>query len=207
VGQTQDWQLSVDVADPSRLHELLRGGRHLQHEVAAAIPEGVVLDRTDDTLCAYANSRATIDEVRHAIEGVLTGDGVTGSFRLDHWDPRLGGWRQIEPAPDAHERDREAAREREMEHLPAEERGGAIVTRTVAETAGKLVRNFFETTVANDARARGVQLSIVEHPHLLTTQLAFTLTGPATAVDEVIAELQAKAEGITRFESANLTPI
>jgi hypothetical protein len=207
VEETQDWQLRVDVADPSRLHELLRGGRRLQHEVAAAIPDGVVLDRTDETLFAYANSRAAIDDVRRVIERVLADDGVSGFFRLDHWDRSLGDWRQIEPPPDGAERDREDGRRREIERLPPEERSGGIVTRTVAETAGKLVRNFFETTVANDARARGVKLSIVEHPHLLTTQIAFTLTGPADAVDEVIAELQAKAGGITRFESANLTPI
>jgi hypothetical protein len=69
------------------------------------------------------------------------------------------------------------------------------------------VRNYFEEVVSADARERGVNLSIVEHRHLLTTQIAFTLTGPASAVDSVIADIQAGARSITRFESANLTPI
>jgi hypothetical protein len=82
-----------------------------------------------------------------------------------------------------------------------------IVTRTFVETAGQLVRKYVEEVVSADARERGVNLSIVEHRHLLTTQIAFTLTGPASAVDSVIADIQAGASSITRFESANLTPI
>jgi hypothetical protein len=205
VADTQDWRLRVDIADPSRLHARLRDARRVEHDANATIPEGVVLDRDDETLFAYANTRAAIDETRRAIERVLADDDVSAGVTLSHWDGATSDWRQIEPSPDAAELAREA--EEDRENAAAVQLAGTIVTRTVAETAGKLVRNFFETTVANEARARGVKLSIVEHPHLLTTQIAFTLTGPSEAVDEVIVDLQARAQGITRIESANLTPI
>ncbi|MGH2850670.1 MAG: hypothetical protein ACRDLP_08645 [Solirubrobacteraceae bacterium] len=202
---TKDWRLRVDIGDPSRLHALLRDARRVEHDAEAAIPDDVVLDRDDETLFAYAMTRAAIDETRRAIERVLADDGVDASVTLSHWNAPTSDWRQVDPPPDATEREHEAQEDRE--NAAAEQRDERIVTRTVAETAGKLVRNFFETTVADEARARGVTLSIVEHPHLLTTQIAFTLTGPAGAVDDVIADLQARAGGITRIESANLTPI
>ena len=57
-----------------------------------------------------------------------------------------------------------------------------------------MVRNWFETTVADEARELGVELSIVEHPHLLTTQIVFTLTGPAAARStRVIEDLRSRA--------------
>jgi hypothetical protein len=205
VEDTKDWRLRVEIGDPSRLHGLLRDARRVEHDADAAIPDDVVLDRDDETLFAYANTRAAIDETRRVLERVLADDGVGASVTLSHWNAATSDWRQLEPPPDAAEREREA--EEDRENAEAERRDERIVTRTVAETAGKLVRNFFETTVADEARARGVTLSIVEHPHLLTTQIAFTLSGPAWAVDEVIVDLQARAHGITRIESANLTPI
>ena len=70
-----------------------------------------------------------------------------------------------------------------------------------------MVRNWFETTVAEEARDAGVELSIVEHPHLLTTQIAFTLTGPTAKVDAVIDDLRDRAGRATRLEAAYLTPL
>ena len=49
-----------------------------------------------------------------------------------------------------------------------------------------MVRNWFETAAADEARELGVGLSFVEHPHLLSTQIAFTLSGPTGKVDQVI---------------------
>jgi hypothetical protein len=77
----------------------------------------------------------------------------------------------------------------------------------VAITSGRMVRKWFETTVADEARALGVGLSIVEHPHLLTTQIAFTLTGPSDKVDAVIADLRDRAGAATRLETGYLTPL
>ena len=68
------------------------------------------------------------------------------------------------------------------------------MTRTFVETAGKLVRNYFEdVVVGRRARARRRRCRSSSTAHLLTTQIAFTLTGPASAVDSVIADIQAGA--------------
>ena len=63
------------------------------------------------------------------------------------------------------------------------------------------VRTWFEKTVADEARELGVELSIVEHPHLLTTQIAFTLTGPTGKVDAVLEDLAQRAGAVTRLET------
>jgi hypothetical protein len=68
-------------------------------------------------------------------------------------------------------------------------------------TSGKWVRGWYETTAADEAREAGVELSVVEHPHLLTTQIAFTLTGPAGNIDDVLADLKARAGMVTRLEA------
>ncbi len=186
----QDWRLRVDIDDPSALHEKLRSARHFERELDPLIADDVVLSHDDDTVFAYANTSASIEEVRRAVEHQLAQDQLGAQIGVAHWDDASATWLAPGEAPPP--------------PLPAD---NTIVTRTFVETAGKLVRKYFEEVVSADARERGVNLSIVEHRHLLTTQIAFTLTGPASAVDSVIADIQAGASSITRFESANLTPI
>jgi len=93
----------------------------------------------------------------------------------------------------------EAGALREGAEEAAEER---VETRTVVITSGRVVRGWFESTVADEAREQGVELAIVEHPHLLTTQIAFTLTGPSGKVSSIITDLRARAFETTRFETA-----
>jgi hypothetical protein len=92
----------------------------------------------------------------------------------------------------------EAGAARERAEQEADER---VETRTVVITSGRVVRGWFESTVADEAREQGVELEIVEHPHLLTTQIAFTLTGPTSKVESVITDLRARAFETTRFEN------
>jgi hypothetical protein len=204
----QDWRLRADLADPAGLHARLRDARHFEHELKPLIDHDVVLSYDDNTLFAYANTREAIDEARRAVEHQLTRDALTAALRIDHWDDALGDvgeWHQVDPPLDDAARAREAGERAEHTlHAAAQER---VETRTVAITSGKLNRNWFETTVADEAREAGVELSIVEHPHLLTTQLAFTLTGPTEKVEQVVADLQARAGALTRLETAYLTPL
>ena len=186
----QDWRLRVDINDPSALHERLRSARHFERELDPLIADDVVLSHDDDTVFAYTNTSASIEEVRRAIEHQLAQDGLTAEVGVAHWDDPSATWLAPGEAPPA--------------PPPADD---TIVTRTFVETAGKLVRKYFEEVISADARERGVKLSIVEHRHLLTTQIAFTLTGPASEVESLIADIQADASSITRFESASLTPI
>ena len=204
----QDWRLRADLADPAGFHERLRGARHFEHELEPLVSHEVVLSYDDDTLFAYANTQQAIIAARAAIEHQLASDGLSAQLVVSHWDGELGeygDWHQVDPplAEDGRERE---ARERE-EHTADATRDERVETRTVAITSGRMVRNWFETTVADEARDAGVELSIVEHPHLLTTQIAFTLTGPTSKVDAVIENLRTRAGQATRLETAYLTPL
>jgi hypothetical protein len=48
----------------------------------------------------------------------------------------------------------------------------------------------------------GLQCQIVEHPHLLTTQVAFTVTGPKRKIDEFSEGLNAEEVATMRTERA-----
>ena len=195
--EQQDWRLEVAVEGAHKLHS------QLQHD--DTLGPGVVLSYDDDTLFAYAPTRAAIDTARHAIEAHL--DGTTASFVLSHWDDDLGDggdWWRIDPPHPPEEiarmrAEHEAGALREGAEEAAEER---VETRTVVITSGRVVRGWFESTVADEAREQGVELAIVEHPHLLTTQIAFTLTGPSGKVSSIITDLRARAFETTRFETA-----
>ncbi len=202
MAEDQDWRLRADLADPAGLHARLRDAHHFEHELAPLISRDVVLSYDQDTLFVYANTRAVIDETRRAIEQQLAGDGLSATIRVDHWDDALGDvgdWHPVDPPID----DAGAAREaQERAEHGAHEAGAAVVeTRTVAITSGRMVRTWFEKTVADEARELGVELSIVEHPHLLTTQIAFTLTGPTGMVDTVVEDLAQRAGAVTRLET------
>jgi hypothetical protein len=199
MSEDQDWRLRVDLPDAAGLHARLRGAHHFERELQPLIGDDVVLSHDEETLFAYANSEAGINEARRAIEHQLAADGLTATVAVSHWDDDLGDWHQVEPPEGAAQREHE--QEERAEHEEVEARDERIVTRTVAITSGRMVRKWFETTVANEAREVGVELEIVEHPHLLTTQLAFTLTGPAAAVEQVIADLKARAMQVTRLET------
>jgi hypothetical protein len=193
----QDWRLRADLADPAAMHAKLRDAAQLEAEVKPRVGDDVVLSYDDDTLFAYANTRGAIDRARRAIEGQLAADGSAASLQISHWDDAISEWHQVEPPLAEQDFEREAKRE----HEDFEASEARVETRTVAITSGRVVRNWFETTVADEARAAGVELSIVERPHLMTTQLAFTLTGPTAKVDEVIASLEQRAGQTTRLES------
>jgi hypothetical protein len=193
----QDWRLRADLADPAAMHSRLRDGLQLESELEPVLGDDLVLSYDSGTLFAYANTREAINHARGAIEQQLSADDAAAKLTVSHWDDSGAEWHQVEPPLDPGEQAREAQLERQ-EFDASEAR---VETRTVVITSGKIVRNWFETTVADEAREAGVELSIVEHPHLLTTQLAFTLTGPTGKVNTLVADLKARAMQVTRLES------
>jgi hypothetical protein len=205
MAEDRDWRLRADLADPAGLHARLRDARHFEHELKPLVDDDIVLSYDDDTLFAYAKTQEAINETRRAIEHQLASDGLSATLQIAHWDEDLGDWHQVDPPLDDTGLARET-RERE-EHRAAAAGDARVETRTVAITSGRMVRRWFETTVADEAHDSGVELSIVEHPHLLTTQIVFTLTGPGDKVDAVIADLRDRAGAATRLETGYLTPL
>jgi len=202
MSEEQDWRLRVDLADAAGFHSRLRDAHHFERELEPLVDHDVVLSYDDDTLFAYANTEAALAEVRRAVEHQLTSEGASGKITVSHWDDDLGDvgdWHRVGPPESSSEL---AVEEEELrEHAVEEERAERVVTRTFVVTSGRLVHEYFEKTAVDDAREAGVELSFTEHPHLLTTQIAFTLTGPSAQVDLVIANMKARAGAMTRFES------
>jgi len=199
MGDQQDWRLRVDLADAAGFHARLRDAHHFERELEPLVSDEVALSYDDETLFAYANSEAAIAEARRAIEHQLASEERTATLAVSHWDDDLGDWHQVDPPEGEAQLEHEQVERAEHEQLEAREE--RVVTQTVAITSGRWVRRWFETTVADEAREVGVELEVVEHPHLLTTQLAFTLTGPAGAVEQVIADMKARAMQVTRLET------
>jgi hypothetical protein len=53
----------------------------------------------------------------------------------------------------------------------------------------------------------GIECKIVEHPHLLTSQVAFTVTGPRRKLDEFCDGLRAEGLATLRFGRSVLNPL
>jgi hypothetical protein len=193
----QDWRLEaeLDVADArGALHGLIGRlrGPDIVKEVEATVPHEVVITHDGKQLFAYAADEATLRAARSAIEGVLQRDGITATMRMSHWDDESDCWQQTDPPPTASERRAQDAADRDAD---------AIETRTMVATSGKLVQAEFEQSMLAWADKLGLECKIIEHPHLLTTQVGFTVTGPKRKVDEFSRGLNAEGWAAVRAET------
>lgn len=174
-------------------------GPDVVKEIEATVPRDVVITHDGKLLFAYAADEATLAAARSAIEEVLRRDGIEASVRLSHWDDDREQWRQTDPPLSAEEQQADDAAERDAE---------AIETRTLVASSGKMIRAEFEQTMREWADRLGLQCAIVEHPHLLTTQVAFTVTGPKGKLDEFSRGLREEEWATIRAErSVMLSPL
>jgi hypothetical protein len=198
-----DWRLTaeLEVGDKGgELHKLLahlRGvgsdGGELVGEVEAAVPHDAVITHDGKLLFAYAADEPTLAATRKAIESVLAHEQITAHVRISRWDQGLDRWLQTDPPLTGEQAGAEEAREHEEE---------APETRTMVASSGKLVRREFEQTMREAADSLGVECAIIEHPHLLRTQVAYTVTGPKRKVDEFARDLEAVGWAYVRTERA-----
>ena len=192
----QDWRLQAELDAPdghggvAHVFGRLRGP-DVVHDVQAAVPHDIVITHDGKLLFAYAAGEETITAARRAIEDVLRADGVKASIRVSHWDQERESWRQTDPPLSAEELQSEAAVERDAE---------AIETRTLVASSGKMIRAELEQSMQAWADKLDLQCTIIEHPHLLTTQVAFTVTGPKRKVDEFASGLAAEEATTIRAE-------
>jgi hypothetical protein len=110
---------------------------------------------------------------------------------VSHWDDDRDAWQQVEPPPTAEE-----TRSEEAADLDAD----TVETRTLVASAGKLVRSSFEQSLLEWADKLGLMCTISEHPHLLTTQVLFTCTGPKHKIDEFARALKAEGTATLRAD-------
>jgi hypothetical protein len=196
VSEDQDWRLAaeLDASDRRGALERLMGrvrGPDIVEEIESALPHDVVVSHDGDLLFAYASSREEIEQARRAIEEVLKRDGVGARIVLSHWDEERDEWRQVDPPLAGEEARREQAAERDAD---------IVETRTLVASAGNLVRPSFEQSLLDWAGKLGIECTIAEHPHLLTTQVLFTCTGPRRKIDEFARALNAEGTATLRAD-------
>jgi len=200
----QDWRLAVEPDAPDAggaLHGLIARlrGPDLVKEIEAAVSHDVVITHDGKLLFAYAADEATLIAARTAIERTLQQDGINASVRMSHWDDERDEWRQTDPPLSAGEQQREDVAEREAD---------AIETRTMVASSGMLVRAEFEQSMLDWASRLGLECKMIEHPHLMTTQVGFTVTGPKRKIDEFARGLSAEGWAFVRTEtSVMLSPL
>ncbi len=194
----QDWRLEAELTEEADQHhaletlvEGLRRGDHLADDAQVAVGPAVAITHDGRRLFAYANSEPRLAEARAAIEWLLTRDGIGASVRLSHWDGELAEWRQTYPPLDEAESRRAQASEAAAEQ---------VETQTVVCSAGKIVRASVERVMGEWAQRLGLKCEVVEHSHLLTTQIAFTVTGPHHKLEEFRRALSAEAWATIRAD-------
>jgi hypothetical protein len=198
VAEDQDWRLKAELDVPNTrgaLDHLLGRVRSpdVAKDVGAAVPHEVVITHDGKLLFAYAPNEPALTSARSAIENVLRQDGVNASITVSHWDHDIDEWHQTDPPLSGESKQIDDAARRAAD---------AVETRTIVASSGKEIRAEFEQSIGTWAQELGLKYEVIEHPHLLTTQVAFTVTGPKRKIDEFAKGLT--AEELTSIRIARI---
>jgi hypothetical protein len=196
VSEDQDWRLKVELDAQDRggtLDRLLDRVRspEVVDEVGKAVPHDVAITHDGNQLFAYAATEAAGATARSAIEAVLRREGITGTIYVSHWDKKFDEWLQVDPPLSGDAKRAEEAIERDAEKLES---------RTMVASTGKAIRAEVERTMRDWSDKLGLRCEVIEHPHLLTAQVAFTVTGPKRKIDEFAEGLRAEELATMRTE-------
>ena len=193
----KDWRLQVapQLDDPKpalgELRKRLRGATQAIASASASVADDVVITHDARRLFAYAASESALAAARVAIETALREQSLAAAISVSHWDEQLFDWRQTDPPLGAS--DEQARKSSDRAAMASE-------TRTVVAKVGREIRSEFERSLQNSAAELGVECKLVEHPHLLSTQVAFTATGPHRKVEQFFAGLRAEERQTIRAE-------
>jgi hypothetical protein len=192
----QDWRLRTELPTADRrgaLERLVGASREpdVATEVGSEVPHNVVITHDGNLLFAYAATQADLDATRRAVEAALRRDAIDATITVDHWDQRFDEWLQVEPPLTGEAKTREQAKERDEER---------VESRTMVASTGKLIRSQVEQTMRDWAEKLDLELDVHEHRHLLTTQVAFTVSGPRRKIDEFAQGLRAEELATLRTE-------
>ena len=192
----RDWRLRARATEAHRQRDLAHLVQELRHGGATpgeleAVSDDVVLTHDGELLFAYAASEDALASARRAIEDALRRKEIRASVSVSHWDDLLDDWRQIDPPPDP-----EQAEPGARPAAGSEDRQ----TRTLVAVVGKLARATLEQSMLAFAQELGIECTIFEHPHLLSAQVGFRITGPPRKLDEFADGLNAECAATIRTE-------
>jgi hypothetical protein len=192
----QNWRLKATLDAEDRHSKLDRvlgrvRGPDIVTEVGEAVPHDVAVTHDGNLLFAYAASEASLSTARRAIEAALRRDGIKSDIVISRWDERYDEWLQVDPPLTGEAKSKREATERDNER---------VESRTMVASTGKEIRGEVEQTMRDWADKLGLRCEVIEHPHLLTTQIAFTVTGPKRRIDEFAEGLRAEELATMRAE-------
>ena len=190
------WRLKTTIDDTAEHGALDRvlgrfRGPDVASEVGDAVSDDVVVTHDGKLLFAYAASEQALAAARGAIEGVLSRDSLKANIVVSRWDEERDEWLQTDPP---------LAAEQIAAARAAEQADDVVETRTMVAVAGRSIRAEFEQTMLGWAERLGLTCEIVEHPHLLSTQVAFTVTGQKHRINEFAQGLSAEGASTMRTE-------
>jgi hypothetical protein len=198
----KNWRLRAELdadlggSDRTGLLEGLVGSLRRSGELSkieASVPHDVVITHDGKLLFAYAFDEAELSATRRAIEGVSERDGLgVKRIGVSHWDGKLDDWRQIDPPPEGKAKRSEEVAERDAD---------AVETRTLVVSSGNLIRVEFERSLQEWASELRVECKVIDHPHLLSSQVGFTVTGSKRKLDEFAEGLRAEERATIRTET------
>jgi hypothetical protein len=196
VPDDQNWRLKLELQSRERRRDLDRllarvRSPEIAREAGSAISDEVAITHDGDLLFAYAASESALANARSALEAALRAERITASATVSHWDERVDEWAQVDPPLTASAKAAGEARERDEER---------VESRTLLATIGKSIRSDVEQTMRDGAAKLGLGCEVHEHPHLLSTQVAFTVTGPRRKLDEFADVLKEEELVTMRFE-------
>ncbi len=194
----QGWRLKAELQDPQprgALDHLLGRlrGPDVAADVAAAVDHEVAVTHDGSLLFAYAASEPALSAARAAIEGVLQRDGVGAQMWVSRWDEEREEWVQTDPPLSGEELAARDAADRDEE---------AVESRTLVATSGNAIRSEFEQTMVDWAQKLGLECEVIEHPHMLSTQVVFTVKGTRRALNEFTRGLAAEGTATMRTDAA-----
>ncbi len=200
----QDWRLKaeLDTVDARSALDRVLGRLHgpdVVKEVSDAVGHDVVITHDGKLLFAYAAGESAMKAARGAIEGVLERDDISASIVVSHWDDELDEWHQTDPplSGEAKRVDDDARRD-----------ANVVESRTLVASSGREISAEFEQSMAAWAQELGLEYEVMEHPHTLTSQVAFTVTGPKRKIDEFAQGLRAEEIATMRTErSVMISPL
>jgi hypothetical protein len=189
VPEEQDWRLMAELEEPEDHHGLLDRVLDRVHdeygkaaeEARAVVAQDVAVTHDGHRVFAYAGSEVALASAREGIAAACRHHELTATYVVSHWDDDLDRWRQVDPPESAEQAER--ARAQDLE-------GETVETQTVVCSAGGTVRASLEQGMREYADRLGLECEVVEHPHLLQTQVAFNVTGTRHRIAEFRAALE-----------------
>ncbi|HST54989.1 MAG TPA: hypothetical protein VLJ42_03715 [Solirubrobacteraceae bacterium] len=216
----ENWRLRADIHGldgrehrdrHEHLDRLIKRLREDSSGLAGGLRDQVLMTHDGNTLFGYAFTLTELRSILSAIEAQLASDGRAATITLAHWDAAESKWQQLDASGlpiQGGEAECEGEGERERAGVDGESQSGSdgdvsastAAERTFVVVVGRLERNAFEWDIVNYITAHDLSYRMVEHRHLLSTQVAFHVSGPAEKLDELDRYIKREARRTFRVD-------